>query len=179
MATDKAKPDKFWISRIKNLNVFNMAWPDNCSRVMMRCGCADLYFGWKAKAPLLPSPEYRPPLQKLNTPMDAIAKASSWCAIQIAEEKGDVGKLDECQWLLLLLEDQYQYWQCWQYQYLTDVKYTMQASLYDVYVESITLDAKVLWKRDTKSSVTICIFLSKLRFINHIRHPLTTKLFFF
>ena len=135
MATDKAKPDKFWISRIKNLNVFNMAWPDNCSRVMMRCGCADLYFGWKAKAPLLPSPEYRPPLQKLNTPMDAIAQASSWCAIKITEEKGDVGKLDGCQWLLL--EDQYQYWQCWQYQYLTDVKYTMHASLYDVYVESI------------------------------------------
>ena len=33
-------------------------------------------------------------------------------------------------------------------------------------------------KEDTKSSVTICIFLSKLRFINHIRRPLTTKLFF-
>ena len=33
-------------------------------------------------------------------------------------------------------------------------------------------------KEDTKSSVTICIFLSKLRFINHIRHPLTTNFFF-
>ena len=177
MATDKAKPDKFWISRIKNLNVFNMAWPDNCSRVMMRCGCADLYFGWKAKAPLLPSPEYRPPLQKLNTPMDAIAKASSWCAIIICWRKRRCWQIG---WVpvVVVVVSRYQYWQCWQYQYLTDVKYRMHASLYDVYVESIYTGCKGSMKEDTKSSVTICIFLSKLMFINHIRSPLTTKLFF-